>query len=455
MRNAPDVKYARNGEISLAYSIWGEGKEAVVFTPPLISNVELVWELPEWNRVLDWAGKHVRTLMMDKRGVGLSDRTAESMTLDDYVSDVLAVMDAEKLEAANIVGLSEGAVIGLALAASRPERVRKLSLVGAPAIGFSRELIERHLSAGEQLPTEAQASEHWRELIRTWGTDESNWLDLFAPVASKDERIRRWWARFERQSCSPGTLLRMLQSLNRFDVSPLLHKVRSPTLVCHSRGDLVNHVAEGRTIAAGLPDAKYLEWDNSNHLWGFSPTWREHLNDLIEFNTGTRPGSATRDAFATILLTDIVGSTKLASQLGDKQWQAKLELHDTICRACLSKWEGDLVKHTGDGILATFASPVQAATAALEMLSELKGTGVSIRAGIHGGQIQIHDDGDISGIAVNLASRVQSLATHEELLVSQTVKDMLMGTSFEMADKGEHSLKGIEGSWRIFSVSTH
>ena len=226
MNNPPKVEYARNGQVSIAYSTWGDGNETVVFTPPLISNVELVWELPEWERVLNWAGKHVRLLMMDKRGVGLSDRTAKSMTLDDYVSDVVAVMDAEHLTSTHVVGLSEGAVIGLALAANYPDRVRKLCLVGAPALGVPREVVERHLKEGENLPTEEQVADRWRELLRTWGTEESNWLDWFAPSASHDERIRRWWARFERQSCSPGTLLQMLQGLSRLDVSPLFGMIR-------------------------------------------------------------------------------------------------------------------------------------------------------------------------------------------------------------------------------------
>ena len=224
-------------------------------------------------------------------------------------------------------------------------------------------------------------------------------------------------------------------------------------MVCHATGELENHVAEGRAIASGISGAAYREWQNPNHLWGFSPTWREHLNELIEFIDGTRPGSATRDAFATVLFTDIVDSTKHANQFGDDAWRAKLEQHDATCRACLTAWEGQLVKHTGDGILATFQSPFHATKAALELVSDLKSNGIKIRAGAHVGQIQIHDDGDISGIAVNLASRVQSLADPDELLVSQTVRDMLMGSSFAMTDRGEHALKGIEGSWRIFSAA--
>lgn len=453
MFDLPDVKYARSRNTTIAYSQWGEGEQTVLFTPPFVSNIELMWDLAEWERVFEWAGKHHRILIMDKRGVGLSDRTSEPSTLSDYVSDVISVMDAEGLTSVNIVGQSEGGVVGMALAAQFPERVKKLCVVGSPAMGIPRNTIEKQLRAGEELPTLQQSTDLWRELIRTWGTRDSIWLNWFAPSVSQDKRIRRWWSRFERQSCSPGALLPMVRSLTQFDLSPLLQQIKAPTLVCHTNSDLVARVAEGRTLSSLIPGAVFKEWDNPDHMWGFAPSWRDNQNDLIEFITGERPGSGSSKSLSTVLFTDIVGSTKLASQIGDVNWRAKLEFHDKISQSCFGAWGGRIVKHTGDGNLAMFQSPLEAANAVLELSRDLQEIGVSIRAGVHIGQIEVHDDGDVSGIAVNIASRVQSLANPDEVLVSQTIRDMLMGSEFSMNGRGEHMLKGVEGFWQVFSLS--
>lgn len=324
MKSTPEVKYARNGKVSLAYSIWGEGEEVVVFTPPLVSNVELMWELPEWERLFDWVGQHMR--------------------------------------------------------------------------------------------------------------------------------VQTWWNRFERQSCSPGSLLTMVRAMTQFDVASLLGKIRSPTLVCHASGDRVAHIAEGRTLAALIPKAEFKAWDNPNHLWGFGTSWRDHENDLIEFFTASRPPSGSTKAFGCILFTDIVGSTKLATQMGDSQWRSVLELHDSVSRAGFHEFGGTEIKRTGDGFLVVFQSPFDAARSALKIVSDLEGSSVSIRVGIHIGQIEAHDDGDVSGIAVNIASRVQSLADPGEVLVSQTVREILMGSGLTLSDRGTHALKGVDGSWTVYSL---
>jgi pimeloyl-ACP methyl ester carboxylesterase len=452
MSERPEVHYVRVGDISIAYSQWGSGEETVFFTPPLFSNIELMWDLPEWERLFTWAGKHFRIIIMDKRGVGLSDRTSEPATLSDYVNDVVAVLDAEGFSKVNIAGQSEGGAVGIAFASAHPNRVKKLCIIGTPALGLSRDLVGKKLLTGETLPSAEEMANIGRELVKTWGTKNSRMLEWFAPSVSGDPRIRRWWSKFERQSCSPSALLTMIRGMSEFDLSPLLSGICSPTLVCHSDGDRVAHIAEGRTLAKLIPGAVFKEWSNPNHLWGFGNFWRDHSNDLIEFFTGIRPKDSIQQIFATVLFTDMVGSTRIASELRDENWRTLLDRHNAICEARVYENAGTLIKRTGDGILATFPSPINAVNSALEIRRDLLGIEVSIRAGLHVGQIELHDTGDVSGLAVNIASRVQSLASSDEVLVSQTVKDMLIGSDFVLLCKGAHELKGIDGEWTVYTA---
>ena len=453
MKALPEIRYARAKNVSIAYSRWGQGDHLVVFTPPLVSNIELMWDLPEWERMLTWAGQHHQIIMIDKRGVGLSDRISEPSTLNEYVADVLAVMDAEGVESAHIVGHSEGGTIGVALAAEHPDRVQRLCLVDAPALGVSHETISKFADSDHPLLTPEETREKWLALIRTWGRPESVWLGMFAPSVAEDPRVRRWWERFERQSCSPGALLTMFRSMDKFDVLPMLGQISVPTLVCHAVGDRVVHVAESRALASLMPNAKLIEWDSTNHMWSFAQNWREKQNDIIEFLTGNRPGSGTRKQIASVLFTDIVDSTKQASEQGDADWRQVMELHDSITKLRVSAYDGTIVHNTGDGTLAIFPDPGSAVSAALEMTRDLAASGIPIRAGLHIGQIEIRDDGDIIGIAVNIAARVQALADGGEVLVSQTVRDMLMGSEVAMHDRGEHQLKGVEGAWHVYAAS--
>ncbi len=454
MNIVPEVRYARADNVSIAYSRWGAGDQLVVYAPPLVSNIELMWELPEWERTLNWAGRHHEVIMIDKRGVGLSDRVTQPSSLEENVKDVLAVMDAESIEAANILGHSEGGTIGVALAALHPQRVRRLVLVDVPAMGAPPALLKAFSDRDEAPPTEEEEREQWLSLVRTWGRPESTWLESFAPSLAGDSRVRRWWERFERQSSSSGALLAMLRSISSFNLMSLVDRIEAPTLVGHASRDRVVHVSNGRLLAERIEKAKYIEWDCDDHVWNFAPNWREAQNDMIEFVTGVRPGSGARKLFSTVLFTDIVDSTKRAREMGDEGWRAMIELHDSISRLRIEKQGGQLIRRTGDGILATFPDPGRAVSAALELSMALSGSGVPIRAGLHMGQVEIRDDGEITGIAVNIAARVQALANEGEVLISQTLCDMLMGSEFTMHDRGEHHLKGIDGAWRVHQVSS-
>ena len=453
MKAPPEIRYARADNVSIAYSRWGQGDHLIIYTPPLVSNIELMWELPEWERMLTWAGRHHQIMMIDKRGVGLSDRVFEPSTLEENVADVVAIMDAEGVESAHFVGHSEGGAIAVAMAAGHPGRVQRLCLIGVPAMGVSHATVSKFADAEQPLPNPEETREKWLGLVRTWGRPESEWLGIFAPSVAEDPRVRRWWDRFERQSCSSGSLLAMFRGMSKFDLPPMLGKIDVPTLVCHAVGDRVNHVAEGRVLASLIPGAKLIEWDSIDHQWPFAPNWRKFHNDQIEFLTRNRPGLGALRQIASVLFTDIVDSTKRASEQGDADWRQVMELHDSICGLRVSAYDGTIVHGTGDGTLAIFPDPVSAVTAALELTRDLAAQGIQIRAGIHIGQIEIRDDGDISGIAVNIAARVQALADGGEVLVSQTVRDMLMGSTVTMRDRGEHPLKGVEGAWHVYAAS--
>ena len=291
MEMVPGVRYARSGGVNIAYTRWGQGSHVVVYTPPLVSNVELFWESPEWARALRHAGEHAQCVMIDKRGVGLSDRVAGPPSLGERVADTLAVMDAEDLDRVDLIGQSEGGAIAVALAAEHPERVRSMVLIGSALTGVSRDDLVVLADDDHPLPTEQDQREAWRRLVRQWGSDDSVNLELFAPSVASDPGIRRWYQRFERQSASPGAILGFLRSVVFDDLRPLVARVRTPTLVTHSRGDHVVPVAHGRYLAQAIAGARYIEYDNDDHLWPLSPQWRRIEDDVIEFVTGHRPGS--------------------------------------------------------------------------------------------------------------------------------------------------------------------
>jgi class 3 adenylate cyclase/pimeloyl-ACP methyl ester carboxylesterase len=447
---APPVRYARSGEVNIAHCRWGAGADVVVYTPPLVSNVELMWELPEWERALRHAGEHEQLIMIDKRGVGLSDRVPDAPTLEERLADTLAVMDAEGLDRAHLVGHSEGGAIAIALAALHPDRVCSLVLVGSPAFGAPADALAELADPDNPFPGARVQAEVFRDLVRHWGSPTSVNLALFAPSADGDPRIRRWYQRFERQSASPGAVLGFLRSFAEIDVTGFLSQLRTPAMVMHARGDRVVHVANGRFLASAIAGARYLEYPSDDHVWGLSSQWRSVEDAAIEFVTGRPPGPPVSSTFATVVFTDLVGSTAKEAELGDEAWRGVLDRHDRLGAELFAGRGGRLVKQTGDGLLATFPDPADAVEAALALSRELADLGLPIRAGVHAGRVEVRDDGDLSGITVNIAARVEGLAAPGEVLVSRTVRDLLLGSSIELEERGEHRLKGIEGAWQVY-----
>ena len=265
-----EIRYARSGGVNVAYCVWGEGDEVVVYTPPLVSNVELLWDLTELERIQTRAGRHVRALMIDKRGVGMSDRIDGGGGIEERIGDVLTVMDHAGVDRAHICGASEGGVVGIALAALAPERVKSLAVIDAPASGVPWDELEGLADDAAPMPDQAEWLEGFRSVVRTWGTPQSTFLEWFVPSAARSDRVRAWSTRFERLSASPGSLRDYIRKVAALDLRPFVERVATPTLVQHIRNDPVVPAANGRWLAAHLAGAQYIEYEGIDHWWPFA-----------------------------------------------------------------------------------------------------------------------------------------------------------------------------------------
>ena len=449
----PETRYARVGDLRLAYQQWGEGPRLMII-PALISNIEIWWEHELFRRSLEHYGKHMTCVTFDKRGIGLSDRFDEAPTLEQRNEDLLAVMDAVGWDRAHFVGVSEGAVMGQLFAADFPERVESLNLIGAFVSPRYSDRIPDYVQEGDPpLKTRPQTIERFMQMASTWAEDPAMMVEWEMPSQIENESFTRWVGRLQRLSCSPRDFLRQFQSIAALDAGDAPERTSARTMVMHVKGDAVLHVAMGRLLADLIPGATYAEIEGNDHVFWCMPNWRDIADPVIEFATGTAVERTTTRQFGTVLFTDIVDSTRQSSDVGDSKWREVLDGHDRIARDLIDQQRGRVVKSTGDGLLAVFETPSQGVTCGIEMCDALAGMGVEIRAGIHAGEIEIHDDGDISGIAVNLAARVEQKAADGELWTSSTVRDMMLGGSASFTERGEHELKGIDGSWRLFSVS--
>lgn len=444
----PEILFATSGDLNLAYQRFGTGPD-VVAIPAFVSNVELMWEHELWRRGLEFTAKHVRILHFDKRGIGISDRFEQPPTLEQRIDDIAAVMDAESIHRASILGLSEGGLMAQLFAARHPDRVEKLVLVNAvPGARFWAEFTQ----TDEGKARAEQIMDKIGRLVSTWGQEPQFIADWYMPSQRENPSFVRWLARYLRQTAGPADVRRQLDSLGGLDAADELGGIRAPTLVVHVAGDQVIPVEAGRYLAERIPGARYLEVQGSDHFWWVMPTWREALDPIVEFITGNTPGATVERRFGTVLFTDIVGSTEHSSAVGDDAWRTVLDSHDRIAWKVTDGHRGRIVKSTGDGLLALFDSPSDGVACAASLLRELSGVGVTIRAGLHSGEVIVREDGDITGVAVNLAARVEQAAADGTVLVSSTVRDLLLGGGFIFADEGERTLKGIEGAWRLYRL---
>jgi class 3 adenylate cyclase len=441
----PETRYARTADgVSIAYQVVGEGSRDLVWVPGWVSHLEAAWEEPSLARFFERLSSFSRLILFDKRGTGLSDRVPEDQlpTLETRMDDLRSVCDAVGSERAALMGVSEGAPLCVLFAATYPERTTAVILFG----GYARRLEAPDYPWG--VSAEAQAA-FLGEIARDWGGPVG--LEARAPSRAHDARFRDAWARYLRLGASPAAVLALMRMNAKIDVRSVLPNVHVPTLVLHRAGDRAIHVGAGRHLAGEIPGASFIELPGDDHLpWVGDAD--AVLGEIEQFLTGARPRPPVDRVLATILFTDIVGSTQKLSELGDAVWKETRSAHDERAKAEIERHHGKYIESTGDGLLATFDGPARAVRCAQAIGAALRPLGLEIRAGCHTGEVEIDDDG-VAGIAVHIGARVAALAGPGEVLVSSTVRDLVAGAGLEFEERGEYDLKGVPGSWRLYAVA--
>jgi class 3 adenylate cyclase len=440
MTNAPEVRYAKSGDVHIAYSVFGNGPDLFV-APGFISHLEVSWEEPGMVEFWDRVARFRRVITFDKRGVGLSDPIDHAPTLEECVDDMLAVLAAAGADTVDIFGVSEGGAMAMLFAATHPERVRSLLLYGT----YARMLRDDDYPYGVSAENHASLLEF---SSTAWG--EGRGLGAWAPSRRGDAALRQWWARLQRLAASPGMVRRIFELYPDIDVRGVLATIQAPTLVLHRTGDRMINIEMGRYLAEHIPSATFVELGGSDHLF-----WTEEperlLDEIEEFLTGELLPTSSDRVLATVLFTDVVQSTDRLVEVGDRRWRELLGAHQDQVRRQLQRFGGREVNTTGDGFVATFDGPARAIRCARSIRDAVRGLGIEVRAGLHTGEIEVKG-GDIAGVAVHVAARVASLAKPNEVLVSRTVTDLVAGSGIEFHDRGEHELKGVPGRWQLFAV---
>jgi class 3 adenylate cyclase len=434
----PETRYARSGDLHIAYQVFGAGSIDLVIVPGFISNVEETWDNPSAARWLDRLSRFARVIAFDKRGTGLSDRVEAVPSLDERMDDARAVMDAAHSERAVLLGISEGGSLATLFAASHPDRCTSLILYGAFA-KFSG-----------WYPTEEKLAGFYRYVEEKWGTGESVWK--YAPSLADDAGFKKIWARHERVGATPAAAKALMRMNQEIDISGVLSAIRVPTLVIHRTEDIAVSVEEGRFLAQHIPHARLAEFAGADHLPYIGENADDIADEIEEFVTGSRPAVEVDRVLSTVLLTDIVDSTKRASELGDRRWRALLDRHDDLVRQEISRLRGREVKSLGDGFLATFDGPARAVRCATTIVQRVQSLDLQVRCGLHTGEIELKGT-DIAGIAVHIAARIAAQAQGGQVLVSSTVRDLVAGSGLRFIDEGARSLKGISEEVRVHSVA--
>jgi len=437
----PETRYARSGDVNIAYQVVGDAPRDLVLVPGWVSNIEVFWEEPACARFLERLASFARLILFDKRGTGLSDRVTDLPNLETRMDDVRAVMDTVGAERAALFGYSEGGPMCALFAATYPARTTALITAGS----YARRTWAPDYPWG---PTSEQRRQFIERCQREWGGPVG--LDERWPSAARDERVRAWWARLMRMGASPGANAALLQMNDEMDVRHVLPAIRVPTLVLHSVGDRALDVRGSRYMADRIAGARLVELPGSDHVpWGEDAD--AILDEIEEFLTGVRHGPEPDRVLATVLFTDIVGSTERAAALGDRRWRDVLEQHHAVVRRELGRFRGREIDTSGDGFLATFDGPARGVRCARAVSEGVHALGLQVRAGLHTGEVELRDD-RVSGLAVHIGARVAAAAGPDEVLVSSTVRDLVAGSGLRFQDRGVQPLRGVPGEWHLFAL---
>ena len=437
-----NVRYARNGDVQIAYTVAGDGPRDLVYVPGIWSNIDLMWEEPHLARFLDRLASFSRLIVFDMRGIGLSDRGQEPPVVELQSDDIRAVMDETGARSAAVFGVARGAAAAALFAASHPDRTEALILYGS----LVRTLWAPDFPWGWSQERSDAFYERW---VRELGTGEN--LDLQSPTGYADEAFKRWWARFERLVATPQSFRELGAILRLIDVRSVLPHIQAPTLVMHRTGDRIPDVGQSRYLAEHVPGARLVELPGADHL-PFMGDQDAILDEIEEFLTGARQAIPTDRVLATVQFTDIVGSTESLARLGDRAWRDMLVAHRAVVRRQLAAYRGVELDTAGDGFMARFDGPARAIQCAAAIIRESRGLGVQVRGGVHTGECQVIGDG-LAGIAVHIAARVSALANPDEVLVTGTVRELVAGSGIEFEDRGIHQLKGVPDPWHLYAAA--
>jgi pimeloyl-ACP methyl ester carboxylesterase len=437
----PETRYVKSGELYIAYQVFGAGSVDLFYVPGFVSHLEHQWEDAAWAHMLRRLGSFSRVITFDKPGTGLSDRLADFPTLEQRIDDVRAVMDAVGSERAAFFGISEGGPISILFAATHPQRTSALILYGT----YARRMWAPDHPWGR---TETEMDAILERIDRDWGKDAL--LDLSDPSIANNDEARRTFARYFRLAASPGAALTVLRLQTQIDVRHVLPAIHVPALVMHRSGDRVTRVEQGRYLAEHIPGAKFVELAGDDHMPAVG-NGDAIIDEIGEFLTGVRPVEIDR-VLATILFTDIVGSTERALALRDRRWRELLEQYYATVRRELARFRGREIDRAGDGLFAAFDGPARAIRCACRIRDEVRSLGLEVRSGLHAGECEVLGD-KIGGIAVHIGARVAAAAEPGEVLVSNTVKDLVAGSGIAFKDRGTHALRGLPGEWALFVVT--
>jgi DNA-binding SARP family transcriptional activator/class 3 adenylate cyclase len=442
----PDTRYAKSGDVDIAFHESGADSPDILMFSTAVLPIDSMDEEPSLARFNDRLASFSRLIRFDVRGVGMSDAFAPSSppTLEQWIQDAVAVMDAAGSERAAVFGPRDASLQAILLATTYPDRVSSLIIVNGTArlaraddypIGVPQRVLDRFL----ELNMETDAVERGFDL-----------LAVAAPSVADDDAFRAWWNRAGNRGASPARARAMQAVYQQADLRPVLPLVRVPTLILHRRDNAMFRADHGRYLAAHIPEAKYVELPGADDLYWVGDA-DGMLDEIEEFLTGVRPGPRPDRILATVLFTDIVGSTRRVAEMGERRWRDLLDRHDLAVRRQLERFRGQEIKMTGDGVLATFDGPARAVRCGCAIRDAAAQLGLEIRAGVHTGEVEVRGD-DIGGMAVHIAARVESLAEPREVLVSRTVVDLIVGSGIETIDRGEQVLDSVPGTWRLFTA---